>query len=55
VEAGKHYPSDVLFGSALGNFVAVLIYDAFLPANTAPRLDLTLSREEVSLSVAFSF
>lgn len=55
VEAGKHYPSDVLFGSALGNFVAVFIYDAFLPANTAPRVDLTLSREEVSLRVGFAF
>ena len=55
VEAGKHYPSDVLFGSALGNFVAVFVYDAFLPADTTTRVDLTLSRKEVSFTLAFSF
>lgn len=30
VEAGKHYPSDVLAGAALGNFMANFIHDAFL-------------------------
>lgn len=30
IEAGKHYPTDVLVGAALGNFVALLIHDAFL-------------------------
>lgn len=30
IEAGKHYPSDVLAGMALGNFLAVFINDAFL-------------------------
>jgi membrane-associated phospholipid phosphatase len=30
IEAGKHYPSDVLFGMALGNFFAAFINDAFL-------------------------
>jgi membrane-associated phospholipid phosphatase len=30
IEAGKHYPSDVLVGMALGNFFAVFIIDAFL-------------------------
>lgn len=30
VEAGVHYPSDVLFGAALGNFFGLFIYDAFL-------------------------
>jgi hypothetical protein len=30
VEAGKHYPTDVLAGAALGNFVALLVHDAFL-------------------------
>jgi len=29
VEAGVHYPSDVLAGAALGNFVAALVHDAF--------------------------
>jgi hypothetical protein len=35
VEAGKHYPSDVLAGAALGHFLSAFIHDAFigLPAN----------------------
>jgi membrane-associated phospholipid phosphatase len=32
IEAGKHYPSDTLFGMALGNFFAAFINDAFLGA-----------------------
>lgn len=32
IEAGKHYPSDTLFGMALGNFLAAFINDAFLGA-----------------------
>ena len=30
VEAKKHYPSDVLAGAALGNFVSRFIYDSFM-------------------------
>ena len=30
VEAGVHYPSDVLAGAALGNFIAAFIHDGFL-------------------------
>ncbi len=30
IEANKHYPTDVLFGAALGNFVAAFINDTFL-------------------------
>jgi len=30
VEAGKHYPSDVLFGAALGHFLTAFIHDAFM-------------------------
>lgn len=37
IEAGKHYPSDVLFGMALGNFLAVFINDAFLGAAPGER------------------
>ena len=29
VEAGRHYPTDVLAGAALGNFISLFIYDAF--------------------------
>jgi len=55
VEGGVHYPSDVLFGAALGNFVAVFVHDAFLPAGSNTRFSATLGREEVSFSVAFNF
>lgn len=30
IEAGWHYPSDTLFGMALGNFIASFVNDAFL-------------------------
>ena len=30
IEAGMHYPSDVLAGAALGNFIAIMLHDAFL-------------------------
>ncbi len=30
VEAGKHYPSDVLFGAALGHFLTAFVHDAFM-------------------------
>ncbi len=55
VEGGKHWPSDVLFGAALGNFVAIFVHDAFLPADSKTRLNATLSRKEASFSVAFAF
>ena len=55
VEGGKHYPSDVLVGAALGNFVAIFVHDAFLPADSKTRLNATFSRKEISFSVAFAF
>jgi membrane-associated phospholipid phosphatase len=30
VEGGVHYPSDVLFGAALGNFFAIFIHEGFI-------------------------
>jgi hypothetical protein len=30
VEAGRHYPSDVLVGAALGHFLTAFLYDAFM-------------------------
>ncbi len=55
VEGGKHYPSDALFGAALGNFVSVFVHDAFLPADSKTRLNATFSRKEISFLVAFAF
>ena len=55
VEGGKHYLSDVLVGAALGNFVAIFVHDAFLPADSTTRIHATVSRRELSFSVAFGF
>jgi hypothetical protein len=30
IESNKHYPSDVLFGAALGNFMSAFMYDSFM-------------------------
>ncbi|MCL5281954.1 MAG: phosphatase PAP2 family protein [Planctomycetes bacterium] len=30
IEAHKHYPSDVLFGAALGHFMTAFVHDAFM-------------------------
>ena len=40
VEAGQHYPTDVLAGAALGNFIAILIHDAFLGQDERPEFSL---------------
>lgn len=55
VEGGKHYLSDVLFGAALGNFVAIFVHDAFLPADSRTQFKATISREEASFSIALTF
>lgn len=45
VEAGKHYPSDVLAGAALGHFLGAFVNDAFLGLDALPRVEL--SRNEL--------
>ena len=51
VEAGVHYPSDVLAGMALGHFVAAFINDAFMGLNGSATgsVALALSPELVSI------
>ncbi len=55
VEGGKHYPSDIFLGAALGNFVAIFVREAALPADSNTRITATVSRREISFSVALSF
>ncbi len=55
VEGGKHYPSDVLFGAALGNFIAIFVHDAFLPPESTTQFRASLGRNHFSFSVAYSF
>ena len=44
VEAGVHYPSDVLFGMALGNFFGIAFDEAFMgDEETRPRVSLSIA------------
>jgi membrane-associated phospholipid phosphatase len=57
VEAGVHYPSDVLAGAALGRFLSSFIHDAFLglPRDGTPRLEIAPSRDGIEVAVSFDF
>ncbi len=55
VEGGKHYPSDVMFGAALGNFVAVFIHEAFLPEDSKTQFGAYVNTREASFTITFSF
>lgn len=43
VEQGRHYPSDVLFGMALGNFVAGFFYDWFIEDPEVSNLSVSVT------------
>jgi len=60
VEGGVHYPSDVLFGMALGNFFAMFIYDGFiLESGTAiheqPPVQITATTAGLVLNFSTQF
>ena len=57
VEAGKHHPSDVLAGLALGNFVAVFATEAFLApvAGEAVRLGAAPHGDGMLLQLSVGF
>jgi hypothetical protein len=55
VEGQKHYPSDVMFGAALGNFVAIFVHDAFLPEDSETQIGAFINTREASFSITFSF
>ena len=42
VEGGKHFPSDVLAGAALGHFLSAFIHDAFIGIPKADRSQLVI-------------
>lgn len=44
VEGGVHYPSDVLAGAALGNFVSTLINDTLLPEDGNMTIGMNFDR-----------
>jgi hypothetical protein len=39
-----HFPSDVLAGAALGNFIALLVHDAFLGTGDGVAVAVQLDR-----------
>jgi membrane-associated phospholipid phosphatase len=55
VEAGKHYPSDVLVGAALGHFLSAFIYDAFMGLPEHERLGLYVSPRKHGGMIGLSF
>jgi len=55
VEAGKHYPSDVLAGAALGHFLSAFIYDAFMGVPEDERLGLYVSPSKHGAMIGVSF
>ena len=54
VEAGEHYPSDVLVGSALGHFVTSVLHRVFI-ADETPKLSIAPSRDGVEFSLSFRY
>jgi membrane-associated phospholipid phosphatase len=55
VEGGKHYPTDVLVGAALGNFVAILMHDAFLGRDPRVRVHAEIHEDGGSIRVHVRF
>jgi hypothetical protein len=57
VEAGRHFPSDVLVGYALGHFISAFFNDAFLglDQNEGPRLTIEPSKDSLVVGIRFVY
>jgi len=57
VESGKHFPSDVLAGAALGHLVTTFVHDVFMGENPddAPTVMFGLGRGEASVAISWRF
>ncbi len=55
VEAKRHYPSDVLFGMALGHFFGAFFNDAFLGLDQTEQIGLTIEPSNDGLLVTFNW
>ena len=55
VEAQRHYPSDVLAGTALGHFLTAFIHDAFLNLPENADVDFAVFGVEGGAGVELAF
>ena len=55
VEAGAHYPSDVLAGAAIGHFLSAFMYDAFMGLPEHKRWGLYVSPTKGGAMIGLSF
>jgi hypothetical protein len=55
VEAGRHFPTDVLIGAALGNFVTTFVHDAFLNLPEDGSVDFYIEPSPSGVTAAFSW
>jgi membrane-associated phospholipid phosphatase len=57
MEAGRHYPSDVLVGYALGHFISAFFNDAFLglKQNEGPQLSVAPSSNGLIVGIRFVY
>lgn len=55
IEAGQHFPSDVLVGAAIGNFLALFIHDAFFGLNASTNVEITIDPEDDDMWIIFEW
>ncbi len=55
VEAGVHYPTDVLFGAGLGNFTGKFVSELILGPESEMQLSFNLNPEQPQVMLAWNF
>ncbi|NQZ56936.1 MAG: phosphatase PAP2 family protein, partial [Lentisphaeraceae bacterium] len=57
VESGKHYPSDVLAGAALGRVISIFVHDVLmdLPETEKLSFNFFINKDEQIFLVEFTF
>jgi len=55
IEAKRHYPTDVLVGAALGNFVGAFMNDAFIGIKHSHDVDIHFSQDKNVIMVNLNF
>ena len=53
IEAARHFPSDVLFGYALGHFIGAVANDAFITPAFQDKVTISVSPEQSGLRLSF--